>query len=51
MEVLRMKNVAPITPLHRAVRDTQLQGYTIPKVTCFVLIQFSKISNFLLTLL
>jgi methyl farnesoate epoxidase/farnesoate epoxidase len=32
MEVMRMANIAPLTVPHCAMKDTQLQGFTIPKV-------------------
>ncbi|KAI9552865.1 hypothetical protein GHT06_020749 [Daphnia sinensis] len=31
MEVQRMNTIAPVTAPHRAMKDTQLLGYTIPK--------------------
>lgn len=33
MEVQRMNTIAPVTAPHRAMKDTQLLGYTIPKVS------------------
>ena len=32
MEIMRMSNVTPLTVPHCAMNDTQLQGFTIPKV-------------------
>ena len=33
LESMRIHTIAPFTVAHCALRDTQLQGYTIPKVT------------------
>lgn len=35
MEVFRLSTIAPYTVPHYALKDTQLQGHTIPKV-CFL---------------
>jgi hypothetical protein len=32
MEIMRISNVTPLTVPHCAMNDTQLQGFTIPKV-------------------
>jgi cytochrome P450 len=39
MEIMRISNVTPLTVPHCAMNDTQLQGFTIPKV------KISKIKN------
>lgn len=33
MEAQRMTTIAPVTAPHRALKDTKLCGYSIPKVT------------------
>lgn len=33
METLRLANVAPLALMHCASKDTQLQGFNLPKVT------------------
>lgn len=42
MEVQRMNTIAPVTAPHRAMKDTQLLGYTIPKVSTITLKQKQK---------
>jgi cytochrome P450 len=34
MEVMRISVVSPLAVPHLAMKDTQLQGFTIPKVVC-----------------
>ena len=38
MEAQRLSSIAPFTVPHTAMKDTQLQGYTIPKVSLFSII-------------
>ena len=32
MEAQRLSNITPLAVAHKALRDTQLQGYSIPQV-------------------
>jgi cytochrome P450 len=32
MEAQRLSNITPLAVAHKALRDTQLQGYSIPRV-------------------
>jgi len=35
-EAQRINPIAPLTPLHRVMKDTKLNGYDIPKVNAFL---------------
>lgn len=42
MECQRISTIAPVTAPHRALKETNLMGYTIPKVIKAFEIQFKQ---------
>jgi cytochrome P450 len=46
-EVLRINPIAPLTPHHRVLKDTKLNGYDIPKVNIILIVLITDEREFL----
>ncbi|PNF20447.1 Methyl farnesoate epoxidase [Cryptotermes secundus] len=44
-EVLRINPIAPLTPHHRVLKDTKLNGYDIPKDTTVIICSYGVLSD------